>query len=152
MFGTSVQLAGALSDTAKFGPANPAAADAPVLLVEPSSAQAVVIRGFLEALGIRRIQRCRTGAEALEALPQFGAEVVVSAMHLDDMTGLELARRMATPTPGKRIGFVLISSTKDAGSLQDQTHEMGLILLAKPFDDQQLAVALREAAASSVPQ
>jgi eukaryotic-like serine/threonine-protein kinase len=146
VFGVVAPSTEAPINAATFGGDMSAPAAASVLLVEPSSTQAVVIRGFLEALGMVRIERCRTGAEALLALSQFGAEVVISAMHLDDMTGLELAPQMPATAQGERIRFVLISSTRDARYVQDQARRMGLILLPKPFDDQQLAAALHEAA------
>jgi CheY-like chemotaxis protein/tRNA A-37 threonylcarbamoyl transferase component Bud32 len=146
VFGVAAPSAEALINAATFGGDAPAPAGASVLLVEPSSAQVVVIRGLLEALGMGRIERCRTGTEALQAFSQFGAEVVISAMHLDDMTGLELAQQMPVAAQGGRIRFVLISSTRDARYVQDQARRMGLILLPKPFDDQQLAAALHEAA------
>jgi CheY-like chemotaxis protein len=125
------------------------AADASVLLVEPSGAQALVIRQFLESLGVGRIERCRTGAELLQALPQCSAHVVISAMHLDDMTGLELAQHLVANAPHKRIGFILISTSLDPANLNDQARGMGVTLLAKPFDDRQLADALSAAVATT---
>jgi CheY-like chemotaxis protein len=120
-----------------------------VLLVEPSGAQAVLIRGFLESLGILSLNRCRTGGEALQALTKSRPDVVVSAMHLDDMTGLELAQRIAKVTQPKPIGFILISSSMDAQKLGNQMPGMGIILLAKPFDESQLSNVLREAIITS---
>jgi CheY-like chemotaxis protein len=67
-------------------------------------------------------------------------------MHLDDMTGLELVQQLSADTPRKGTAFILISSSLDAANLEHQAR--GVTLLAKPFDDKQLARALREALAA----
>jgi serine/threonine protein kinase len=113
-----------------------------VLLVEPSSAQAGVIRSFLESLGCKQIQRLITGTEVLLGINRIKPDVVLSAMHLDDMTGLELARYLIANEGERKIGFVLISSSSDVNKLEQQAAELGVVLLAKPFDRLKLSVAI----------
>jgi serine/threonine protein kinase len=129
--------------TVDFQSESTTAVGASILLVEPSAAQAVLIRGFLESLGIMSIHRCRTAEEALQSLSNSRPDAVVSAMHLDDMTGLELAQRMTMDTQPKPIGFILISSSMDAQKLGNQARAAGITLLAKPFDERQLSDVLR---------
>jgi CheY-like chemotaxis protein len=121
---------------------------ASVLLAEPSNAQALLIHEYLESHGVPQVRRCRTGRETLQSWAELRAEVVISAMHLDDMTGLELVRRLAADVQRDCPAFVLVSSSLGASDLERQARAMGVTLLAKPFDDNQLACALHEAVAA----
>jgi CheY-like chemotaxis protein len=70
-------------------------------------------------------------------------------MHLDDMTGLELAQRIGKDTQLKSLGFILISSSMATQKLSHTMPGMGITLLAKPFDEHQLSNVLREAIISN---
>lgn len=122
--------------------------DASVMLVEPSNAQAVLIRTFLESHGVHQVQHCRTGRKTLQSWAESKADVVIAAMHLDDMTGLELVRQLTADVQRRGTAFILISSSLDTTNLEHEARAMGATLLAKPFDDKQLARALREAVAA----
>src|SRR4051812_17054007 len=47
-----------------------------------------------------------TGAEVLERLPGSGADVLVLDIHMPGMTGLEVARHLATVEDGPAVIFV----------------------------------------------
>jgi eukaryotic-like serine/threonine-protein kinase len=126
----------------------PTTIEASVLLAEPSNAQAVLIRTFLETHGVNQVRRCRTGHEALHSWAESKADAVIAAMHLDDMTGLELVRQLSADARHGSTVFILISSSLDATNLEHAARALGVTLLAKPFDDKQLARALREAVAA----
>lgn len=134
--------------TADYRGDQPTTMEISVLLVEPSKAQAVLIRRFLDAHGVAGVRHCRTGTETLLSLAESNADVVISAMHLDDMTGLELAQRLAEKAHRKHAAFILISSSVDPNSVVQRARAMGVTVLAKPFDDQQLLRALRAAVAA----
>lgn len=116
--------------------------DRAVLLVEPSRAQSLLIRGLLESVGIRRTEHCRTAAEALALLKGFAADVILSAMHLPDMSGGDLAERVRAEKGPDRVGFVLISSSPDVKQWESTLHEHAVSVLVKPFDEGQLSRAL----------
>jgi serine/threonine protein kinase len=114
-----------------------------VLLVEPSRAQSAIIRKHLQTEGVQNIIAVASGQEALQAIRSDRPDAVISALHLSDMTGVELALQIHTQSQGETPGFVLISTeeeTADAGSLCKCGKE---VLLLKPFTSVQLADALR---------
>src|SRR5262249_33222096 len=83
---------------------------ATVLLVEPSRSQAVIIRGYLQKLGFQDIPTTPSGQKALEIARAASPKVVISAMHLADMTGVQLAQKMRAEGPLSSTGFILITS------------------------------------------
>ena len=70
-------------------------------------------------------------------------------MHLNDMTGLELAGRLRAQEKLATVGFVLISSESDAPEFHSLRQAGHFIPLTKPFSAEQLAEALKAAMASS---
>jgi hypothetical protein len=65
--------------------------------------------------------------------------VIVSSMHLADMTGVQLARAVLADAGCEGIGFVLATSeadTQESGALPDNPR---VVRMPKPFDAQRLA-------------
>lgn len=123
------------------------AAALPVLLVEPSRVQASIIRQMLLQLNAGIVLVAANGQKALEAVRMSRPRVIVSALHLTDMTGVELARRVRTEPSGADVGFVLITSGSDAGDLATMSQMAYVVRLPKPFDQAGLAGALTQATA-----
>jgi serine/threonine protein kinase len=140
--------AGVNCPTVDLLPAVAARSRMPVFLVEPSRSQAVIIRNYLQGLGFSDICTLPTGQKAMEAASQAPPSVVLSAMHLNDMTGLELVRRMRSEESLTRVGFVLITSASDAQEVNPLARIGDIIRLTKPFSAQQLDKALTAAIAS----
>src|SRR5262249_50510761 len=90
-----------------------------ILLVEPSRTQSSIIRNYLKGQGFGDVVAVASGGEALGLMRSSTPGVVVTAMHLADMTGVDLGRRMREAGI-VQPGFVLISSeaeAKEIGSL-----------------------------------
>jgi serine/threonine protein kinase len=129
----------------------PAPSHMTALLVEPSRSQAVIIRNYLQGLGFNDISTVPSGQKALEMVHQAAPSVVLSSMHLNDMTGVELARQMRGEASLANVGFVLISSESDA-PVSHSLNQMGpIIRLTKPFTAEQLATALKSVTACPPP-
>jgi serine/threonine-protein kinase len=127
----------------------PSMASATILLVEPSRVQAGIIRKYLQEIGFQEITSTSSGQKALEIVRNSPAQVVISAMHLADMTGIQLAQMMRAQEPVSPSGFVLITSQADAEQTNLSSQASHAIRLPKPFDLDQLAQAL--VAATSTP-
>ena len=65
-----------------------------ILLVEPSCAQQKIIGKYLGELGIGQRNWVKTGEQALTSMRMNTPDLVISAMHLQDMTGTELVQTM----------------------------------------------------------
>jgi serine/threonine protein kinase len=114
-----------------------------VLLVEPSRTQSGIIRKYLQGQGVEEIVTAASGKDALEAFRTARPDAIVSALHLPDMTGVQLAQQVREEAKASAPGFVLISSeseSSDAGSLSKCGHA---VLVKKPFTPEQLLSALR---------
>jgi serine/threonine protein kinase len=147
-------LAAALGDTTTIGPGirqdEQPSTEIPVLgamkllLVEPSRTQAVIVRNFLQGVGIPTVATVATGQKALESMRAARPHAVISTMHLNDMTGVQLLEQMRADQALARIGFVLIASEADASDT-GAVHGLAAVLLPKPFTQEQMARALRQA-------
>jgi CheY-like chemotaxis protein len=120
----------------------PALGGLTVLLVEPSRSQAVIIRGYLHKLGFQDIPTAPSGQQALAIARNTPPRVILSAMHLADMTGVQLAQTMRAEEQFSSTGFVLITSQADAQEANLLSPAGTTVRLHKPFDQEQLAQAL----------
>jgi serine/threonine-protein kinase len=117
--------------------------DLRVVLVEPSHFQARIARNFLLELHIENVLTAVSGREALELAKREGINVLLSSMHLPDMTGVQLAQALQDDPGCSGVGFVLASS--DSGEAIKTLNSPLTVLLPKPFDLRQLAQALAHA-------
>jgi two-component system chemotaxis response regulator CheY len=146
---SSVATRDALVQTIVEGPASLQRGALKVVLVEPSRAQSGIIRRYLQGQGVEEIVAVASGKDALNAVRTQNPDAIICALHLSDMTGVELARQIRAERPGSVPGFVLISSeaeSAEAGSLSK--YGKGVVL-QKPFTPEKLAEALRLVAETS---
>lgn len=120
-----------------------------VLLVEPSRTQAGIIRRYLQTHGVDQSVSVATGDEALKTTRTARPDVIVSAMYLADMTGVQLALRIVEECKENAPGFVLISSESDGFDVGSIGKCGRAVNLHKPFTPEQLVDALRVVAATS---
>jgi serine/threonine-protein kinase len=116
-----------------------------LLLVEPSRAQASIVRQYLQQLGIDNVRVASSGREALELAKQDVTDVVLSSMYLADMTGVQLAQALHDDPVRSGIGFVLASSESNDGAASKILDAPWTVLLPKPFDLRRLAQSLAQA-------
>ena len=138
-------VAGTAQHTGLFEPTAPSAMNTErvtgqtVILVEPSRTQAGIIRRYLQQLGIESIHLTGSGKEALELARRARSSIVVSSMHLSDMTGVELARTLLADAGCAGIGFVLATSEADTQAPGAIPNSPRVVLMPKPFDAAALA-------------
>ena len=117
--------------------------DLSVFLIEPSSTQQQIISKYLKDFGITHITPYKSAQEALSQLENDEPDLVISAMHMQDMTGTELIQNMRENEATMDIPFMLISSETSFRYL-DPIRQAGVIaILPKPFQPEQLLAALR---------
>jgi serine/threonine protein kinase len=120
-------------------------ADLVVVLVEPSRAQAAIVRRYLQQLGIEKIHAIGSGQQAIALAKEHHAHVLISSMHLSDMTGTQLAEALHADPDCAAVGFVLSSSEADLSEAGAVLSAPRTVLLPKPFDLRKLALALARA-------
>ena len=114
-----------------------------VLLVEPSRTQSVIIGRYLQIQGIKEVVSVTSGSEALAVMRNSPPDVIISAMHLADITGVELAQKVREESQGRAPGFVLISSEAELSQVGSLSKCGRLFVLEKPFTLDKLAETLK---------
>lgn len=113
-----------------------------VLLVEPSGTQQRIIQEYLGELGAHEPNRVQTAGEALAAMQERIPDLVISAMHLPDMTGTELIQQMRDNAETLDVAFILISSETSIRYLEPLRQAGVISILPKPFTRDQLRTSL----------
>lgn len=116
--------------------------DLSVFVVEPSSAQSNFIELQLKKIGIRFTTLFMDGAEAFKAMLENPPDVIISAMHLPDMTGGELVASMRANDSTSQIAFILVSSESNPRYLEPVRQNGSCAILGKPFTGEQMKKAL----------
>mgnify|MGYP000029330857 CR=1 FL=1 len=116
--------------------------DLALLLVEPSPTQHRIISGHLSSLGVTDIEWEQTGSKALTRVAVVRPDVVISAMHLPDMTGTELLHELRNGDMHSDTPFMLISSETDIRYLAPIRQAGVTAILPKPYQLEQLKRAL----------
>ena len=129
--------AGAVAPTEAF----PAGSGRAALLVEPDEAAAEAVAALLRTTDYR-VTRFVTADDALGALStQRHAGLLVSALQLPTLSGLELARAMRLLTPA--LAVILLTPVPPTAAELAEARAMGAPIVRKPVLRRELAVALR---------
>ncbi len=113
-----------------------------ILLVEPSRAQRKIIALQFEELGIFSFIEAENGSEALDIIETDTPDLVISAMHLADMTGRDLVLEMRATQGTEHVPFMLISSETSFEELDPIKQAGATAVLPKPFKANDLRKAL----------
>ena len=113
-----------------------------VVLVEPSSTQSNIIREYLTVSSIQHLDCVQSGWSALQSMAKRKPDLVISAMHLPDMSGVELIETMRVHDDLRDIAFILISSETNIRYLDPVRQAGAVAILPKPFEFEQLKKAL----------
>ncbi|MGD0959680.1 MAG: response regulator [Methylomonas sp.] len=114
-----------------------------VLLVEPSQTQRQIIGHYLEDLGISDINYLTSGSETLAELSHSIPDLIISAMYLPDMTGVDLVRAIRHHEDSYEMAFLLISSETNIKYLEPIRQAGAIAILPKPFAELELMTALK---------
>ncbi len=116
--------------------------DMSVVVVEPSSTQWRVIASHLNSLGVVKVERFQDAQHCLKDIKTFKPDLVISTMHLPDMTATELVQVMRKVPDLEDISFMVISSELSDYYLEPIRQAGVIAILPKPFDVADLKRAL----------
>jgi len=107
--------------------------DLQILLIEPSDTQAKIIAGLLSQEDVNGVDIVKNVAQAKASISDHNIDVVVSAMYLEDGTGLDVLTYMKNQDSTASIPFMLVSSETSLSKL-DKFKQSGVAaILPKPF-------------------
>jgi len=104
-----------------------------VVLVEPSRSQSKIIIQQFEDLGIRQYKHVSKGTEAIGVIFDDVPDLVISSLHLEDMTGRDLVLKMRANAANETTPFILISTTTSFRELDPIKQAGASAVLPKPF-------------------
>ncbi|MFQ5470519.1 MAG: response regulator [Gammaproteobacteria bacterium] len=113
-----------------------------IMLVEPSSTQYKVISEYLFSIGAKYIHHVKDGKTALDKIRLLKPDLVISAMYLPDITGVELVESLHSSKVTEDVAFILISSETDIRYLEPIRQAGAIAILPKPCKADQLEKAL----------
>jgi two-component system chemotaxis response regulator CheY len=116
--------------------------DLNIFVVEPSTSQAMFIDSQLKNIGVTITTIFKDGTGALKAMHENRPDVVISSMHLPDMTGGELVAHMRANDSTSHIAFILVSSESNPHYLESVRQSGSSAILGKPFTIEQMKKAL----------
>jgi len=114
-----------------------------ILLVEPSATQRKVIFSYLEGMGIENVDFADSAQAAFVSMESAVPDLVISSMHLPDMTGADLLLEMRENPELSHVPFMLVSSETHYRYLEPVRQAGAIAILPKPFVLEQLQGALR---------
>jgi two-component system chemotaxis response regulator CheY len=121
-----------------------------VLVVEPSRVQASIIKSYLQEHALPVVGTVPNGNAAIEAVRSLPPRAVISAMHLADINGIELAQQIRAEIKVDAPAFLLISSEADTGESASLSKLNQVLLLHKPFSAEQMIQALNQVTGASM--
>lgn len=116
--------------------------DLSISLIEPSSTQWRIIKQQLNDIGVTHLEHFQDGKTALKDMQEFQPDLVISSMHLPDMTGTELVQTMRDNDALEAIPFMVISSEESDYFLEPIRQAGVIAILPKPFNPAALKRAL----------
>ncbi|HEY1066744.1 MAG TPA: response regulator, partial [Pirellulales bacterium] len=122
-----------------------------VLVVEPSRVQASIIKKYLIEHSLDVVGTAATGKDAVAAVRSLQPRAVVSALHLSDVSGVELAKQIRDEIKVDAPGFVLVTSEADDPDSQSLSRLNRVLMLPKPFTSAQLFEAINLVGGASQP-
>ena len=75
-------------------------------------------------------------------MKRVGARVVISSLHLSDMTGVQLAAALRADPAARSVGFVLATSERQPELMAGFPGDARTVVMPKPFDLARLTQAI----------
>ncbi len=120
--------------------------DLRVLVVDDMSVSRQILLQMLEQIGVATVDTAPSAQNALASLSEYSADVVIVDLHMPDMDGLELLRRVRSDRRNSKIGFVMTSGDDSNEKIAEAWHDGLDRFLPKPFDMQRLIACLESIA------
>ncbi len=117
-----------------------------VLVVDDDFMVASIHTRFVERMqGFEVIGTAGTGATALSEIDRLGPDLVLLDVHLPDLTGIEVLRRLRGA--GNDVGVLMVTAAREAETVRAAAAGGATHYLVKPFDFEDLRVRMEAFAA-----
>ena len=118
--------------------------DTAILVVDDvPSARSIVVR-FLKSLGFNNVTESANGSQAMSVLEAQEFGLVISDLHLKDMMGVELLKKIRVGEHNKGVPFIVMTSDMSKESFESVMKNGASTYLLKPFNKVGLAEKVKE--------
>ena len=112
-----------------------------VLVVDDDPLVAAVNKGFVDRVeGFRTVGVAGTGQDALDRVGHGGVDLVLLDVHLPDVPGTEVLRRLREGTPD--LDVLMVTAAREVDTVQAAVRGGAVSYLLKPFTAEDLRVRL----------
>ena len=118
-----------------------------VLLIEPSKMQQNIVSKKLSEEGVKNVDLATGKLEALSKITKYPPDLIISNLHYEDGTAIELLHMLRKYEKYAGLPFILVSSEQRRDQLEVFKQSGILAILQKPFEQAVLQRALRSAMA-----
>lgn len=116
---------------------------ASILLVEPDESVRSIARRVLQLNGYQVLEAADASAAQIRfAAPEYTIDLLLTAMRLPNVGGVELARRLRRRQPKMQI--LLMSGVAEMREIDEATQELGALFLPKPITASSLMARVQE--------
>jgi len=114
-----------------------------ILLVEDEEMLVNVLSTVLEEEGFI-VRKSTSAEEALELLPGFDPDLIISDVKLDKIDGFAMLENLRTAKRDFNVPFIYLTALDDRSS-QQRAHELGAAAyMTKPFDVDDLVKLVKQ--------
>jgi two-component system, chemotaxis family, chemotaxis protein CheY len=111
----------------------PAAAAVKIMVVDDQPSMRALARQALNALGFRQVRDCGSAADALTALREAPAHVILSDYNMPEMDGLQFLAAIRGDPQLQKLIFIMLTGAADQGIVQQALALKANNFIAKPF-------------------
>jgi response regulator of citrate/malate metabolism len=116
--------------------------DLGVLVVDDDFMVARIHAGFVDrSPGFHAVGSAHSGAEALDLAADLRPDLILLDVHLPDMSGLEVLKRLRAD--GNVAGVVMVTAERDVDVVRSALHGGAMQYLVKPFNAEDLSRRLQ---------
>ncbi len=114
-----------------------------VLVADDSSSVRLFLQSELAKEGFI-VETVQNGREALDMVPEFKPDLIISDLMMPEMDGSELCRILKRSDEFNRIPIIIMSSLSDKPLMRRLMREGAATFLVKPFSVTQLSIVIEE--------
>lgn len=84
------------------------------MIVDDSSTMRAILKMILSKLGAKQLRLCSDGTEAFESFRKNAADIVITDWVMENMSGIELVKRLRDPKKSPHASVPIIMVTSNA--------------------------------------
>ena len=92
-----------------------------VLLVDDNDHMRTIVATLLSGLGVQHVRECRNGAEALDVLRRWPADLAIVDFHMSPIDGVEFTRlvRQASDSPNPFLPIIMLTGYAERSRVEE---------------------------------